>query len=150
MIGCGQNENEFVAEHAGRVGVHVIDTSGIVLPRWSPGADRIAYTHRFGLARPPAIVIVDKAGLRVQSLQLPADSGERGPATELARRPARLHRGHVNPSTTMYLEWDTTTGQLVSKKAGLWFAVSPDGRFVAQRAHCPTGLRRPMTARYSW
>jgi len=137
-------ENELVAEHAGTVPVTMNDTKGILMPRWSPSGDRIAYAHRLYVNDPSALVIVDNAGRRVQSLQLPADSPVNA-VQQLNWRDENhvFIEGHVNPSTTVYLEWDATTGQLVAEKAGSWFAVSPDGRFVAQQAHVPHGAPPP-------
>lgn len=56
--------------------------------------------------------------------------------------------GHINPSTTTYLEWDLGSGDLVDEKIGSWFAVSPDGHYVAQQAHVPHGAPPPHDS--SW
>jgi hypothetical protein len=125
----------------------VADAQGIQYPRWSPEGKRIAYAHpfRFEAAGPRSeILVVTDEGRAVARLPIPPES-EVNAVLAVGWRGARnvFAEGHVNPSTTKYLEWDVRTGRLVDEKVGSWFAVSPDGRFVAQRAHVPHGAPAP-------
>ena len=122
------------------------DVQGVLHPRWSPAGERITYAHEFrfeGSVRTHVVVVGDD-GRTLRSLALPADS-EVNALLQLGWRDEHhvFIEGHVNPSTSKYLEWDIDSGRLVDEKAGSWFAVSPDGRFIAQRAHVPHGAPPP-------
>ncbi|HEX3129212.1 MAG TPA: hypothetical protein VH394_17895 [Thermoanaerobaculia bacterium] len=124
----------------------VADAQGILHPRWSPEGKLIAYTHsfRFDSKARSEVVVVTQDGRPVQELTIPADS-EVNAVLAVGWRNERhvFIEGHINPSTTKYLEWDVRTGRLVDEKVGSWFTVSPDGRSVAQRAHVPHGAPKP-------
>ncbi len=124
----------------------VSDVQGMLDPRWSPSGDRIAYAHafRFDDSQRSEVVIVDNDGRKLGALPIPAESDVNA-ILQIGWRDGQhvFIEGHVNPSTSMYLEWSLATGRLVGEKAGSSFAVSPDGRFVAQRANVPHGTRPP-------
>jgi len=126
--------------------VAVSDSEGIEMPRWSPRGDQIIYVRRFNYERAAysTLVVIDNAGRMIRSFPIPADSAVNA-IVQLGWRDDDhvFVEGHVNPSTTQYLEWEVATGRLITQKAGSWFAVSPDGRFVAQRAHVPHGAPPP-------
>jgi hypothetical protein len=122
------------------------DVRGVLHPHWSPAGDRVAYVHDFRFENGPQseIVVTAATGESVASLVIPADSGVNAIVQVGWRSDRRVYaEGHVNPSTTKYFEWDLPSGRLVDEKPGSWFAVSPDGRFVAQRAHVPHGAPPP-------
>jgi hypothetical protein len=116
------------------------DAGGILHPRWSPSRERIAYAHEF---RSEVVVVTDE-GKEVTKLSIPAASEVNAALAVGWRGDHRVFlEGHVNPSTSKYLEWDLESGRLVDERVGSWFAVSPDGRLVAQRAHSPHGAPAP-------
>jgi hypothetical protein len=123
-----------------------VDDRGIFSPRWSPAGDHIAYARnfRFDNGVRSEIVISDENGQVLRTLPIPRDS-EVNAIVHIGWRDERhvFAEGHVNPSTTKYLEWDLDSGSLTDEKVGMWFAVSPNGRFIAQRAHVPHGAPRP-------
>lgn len=127
------------------------DPRGILSPRWSPDGDRIAYAHDFqfdGGVR-SEIVIINERGVVVHTLPIPLDS-EVNAIFELGWRDDQhpFLEGHVNPSTAVFLEWDLDSRRLLDERVGSWFAVSPNGRYVAQRAHVPHGTPPPYDS--SW
>ncbi len=124
----------------------VSDGRGIFHPRWSATGEHIAYAHdfRFDNGVRSEVVIVDDQGRTLRTFSIPAESEVNAILLIGWRSEQRVFAiGHINPSTSKYLEWDVTSGRLVDEKSGSWFAVSPDGRFVAQRAHVPHGTPAP-------
>jgi hypothetical protein len=122
------------------------DEHGVFWPRFSPAGDRIAYAHEAGLdngAR-PEVVILNDAGQVQRMLAIPRDSPVNA-ILQIGWRDQRhvFAEGHVNPSTSQYVEWDVDSGRVVDEKVGSWFAVSPNGRLVAQRANVPHGSPPP-------
>jgi hypothetical protein len=122
------------------------DPDDVLMPRWSSRRDLIAYTHAIGFdgSARSEVVVVDGSGRRIRSLEIDPDSAVNA-VLQLGWRDAEhvFIEGHVNPSTTKYLEWEVASGRLVDEKAGSWFTVSTDGQFVAQRAHVPHGAPPP-------
>lgn len=106
----------------------------------------IAYVHdfRFDAAIRSEIVIINESGAVLHTLPIPRDS-EVNAILQIGWRDDRhpFAEGHVNPSTTRYLEWDLSSGHQVDERIGSWFAVSPNGRFIAQHTHIPHGARPP-------
>ncbi len=122
------------------------DERGVFSPRFSPAGERIVYAHevRLDSGTRPELVVINDAGQVLRTLTLPADS----PVNAILQTGWRDSRhvfaeGHVNPSTSQYLEWDIDSGRVVDEKVGSWFAVSPNGRLLAQRANVPHGAPPP-------
>lgn len=128
----------------------VSDARGVDNPAWSPSRDRVAYAHEFRFDANGAaaeIVVVDRAGQAVRSLSIDPDLSVNAIMSVGWRSDRRVYAvGHVNPSTSMYLEWDLNQGRLVESIPGSAFAVSPDGRSLAYRAHVPHGAQPPYDA----
>lgn len=141
------DRNELWRDGGSNSGLIVRDPRGIEHPRWSPSGRAIAYVQPFGFEDAQwrrVIVVTDASGRRLHALSLPSDN----PVNAVVRFGWRddqhlFLEGHINPSTSGYLEWDIASGRLAAEKFGSWFAVSPDGRFVAQRGHVPHGAPAP-------
>jgi hypothetical protein len=124
------------------------DPNGIVDPAWSPDQKQIAYARELQTDTPRTeLVIVSNEGATVRVLPIPEDTTVNG-VLQVGWRDERraFVEGHVNPATTLYLEWSVAKGKLVDEKPGSWFAVSPDGRSLAQRAHVPLGAPVEFTS----
>lgn len=124
----------------------VRDPRGIVAPSWSPGGEEIAYGREadFELDAAAELVLVDRVGRLLRTLALPEESPVNAILEVGWRGTGRVWAvGHVNPSTSMYLEWDVESGRLLERQAGALFAVSPDGRSVASLENVPHGAPPP-------
>ncbi|HUR81657.1 MAG TPA: hypothetical protein VM733_12890 [Thermoanaerobaculia bacterium] len=121
--------------------VVITDPLGASLPSWF--GDRIAYsrvrTDDRGMPH-TEIVVLKESGDAVRVIAVPEDTGING-LVQLGWRDAKrvFIEGHVNPSVSLYLEWNTDSGELTFERPGTQFAVSPDGRSLAQRSHVPMG-----------
>ncbi len=117
------------------------DPNGVLLPSWF--GNRIAYAREgvdgAGLFQTEVVVLNDNGDV-VRVIAVPGDTGVNG-LLQLGWRDSKrvFIEGHVNPATTLFLEWSTDSGELSDERAGLHFAVSPNGRSVAQRQHVPLG-----------
>lgn len=124
------------------------DAAGVLQPRWSRSGEKIAYGHefRFGDRGPRSeVVIADARGEAIRTLPPIEALWGITAILELGwRGEDRVFvEGHINPSTSCYLEWDVGSGRPVANKVGSWFAPSPDGRRLAQRANVPHGAPPP-------
>jgi hypothetical protein len=117
------------------------DANGVLLPSWF--GNRIAYARERvdGEGLPVTeVVIVKENGEALRTIGVPADSGINGLIQLDWRDSKRVFvEGHVNPSVTLFLEWDADSGELSHERAGLHFTLSPNGRSLAQRQHVPLG-----------
>ncbi len=117
------------------------DPLGASLPSWF--GDRVAYSRvRVDDAGLPhtQIVVLKENGDLVRVIAVPDDTGING-LLQLGWRDAKrvFIEGHVNPAVSLYLEWNADSGELTFERPGSQFAVSPDGRSLAQRSHTPMG-----------
>src|SRR5204863_7707748 len=84
------------------------DVHGVIHPRWSPAGDRVAYAHDFRFENGPEseIIVAGANGETIASLAIPPDSAVNAIVQVGWRSDRRVYaEGHVNPSTTQYLEW---------------------------------------------
>jgi hypothetical protein len=115
----------------------------------SAGCERLRATETelwtSGGKRPARIVVmIDARGGSLRTFDLPADSPVSAILEIGWRGSGRVWAvGHVNPSTSMYLEWDAASGRLLAEQAGSRFTVSPDGRSVAWVENVPHGAPPP-------
>lgn len=120
----------------------VRDERGVDLPAWSPRGERVAYAHTDGETL--ELRIVSRTGEAVRTVSVPQDTPVNAILEVGWRSEQRVFAvGHVNPSTSMYLEWDLGSGRLVESIPGSHFAISPDGRSLAYRANVPHGTPKP-------
>jgi dipeptidyl aminopeptidase/acylaminoacyl peptidase len=123
------------------------DAAGVLQPRWSRSGEKIAYAREFRFAdqKPwSEVVIAGARGQTIRTLPIEAEWGITALLQLGWRGEDRVFvEGHVNPSTSRYLEWDVGSGRPLANKLGSWFAPSPDGRRLAQRAHVPHGAPQP-------
>lgn len=123
------------------------DVKGIAAAKWSPDGELIVYVQRFlfdGAGPAAEIVVVRDDGAIVTRIAISREKFVNAVETLGWRNQQRVFlEGHVNPSTTLYLEWEVATGKLLEEKPGSWFAVSPDGEHIAQRANVPHGAPVP-------
>jgi hypothetical protein len=129
--------------------VVVRDPRGVGAPAWSPGGEEIAYGREadFALDALPEVVVVDRRGRKLTTLALPEESPVNAILKVGWRDQERVWAvGHVNPSTSVYLEWDVESGKLLAKEPGSHFTVSPDGRSVAYLENVPHGAPAPFNA----
>jgi hypothetical protein len=117
------------------------DPNGVLLPSWF--GDRIAYARErvdgSGILR-TEIVVLKENGDIVRVISVPEDAPVNG-VMQLGWRDSKrvFIEAHVNPATTLFLAWSVGSGDLDDERAGSRFAVSPNGRSVAQRQHVPLG-----------
>jgi hypothetical protein len=125
----------------------VRDARGVIAPAWSPRGDSIAYGRNgdFDLDAAPEVVLIDGRGGAVRTLALPAESPVNA-IMEVGWRDAEhvWAIGHVNPSTSMLLEWDAGSGRLLNEEAGAKFVLSPNGRYFAHQTNVPHGAPPPF------
>ncbi|HEX6088363.1 MAG TPA: hypothetical protein VF266_27780 [Thermoanaerobaculia bacterium] len=124
------------------------DPLGVELPSWF--GSRIAYSRvRVDDAGIPVteVVVIRENGDLVRVLAVPEDAPVTG-AIQLGWRDSKrvFLEGHVNPSVTLYLEWDADSGELTHERAGLHFALSPNGRSLAQWRHVPLGAPEEVSS----
>jgi hypothetical protein len=117
------------------------DPNGVELP--SLFGNRIAYTRERADGTGAVlteIVVLKDTGEMVRVITVPEETTVNGVLQLGWRDSKRLFiEGHVNPATTLFVEFDAGTGVESAEREGLLFTVSPNGGSVAQRQHVPLG-----------
>jgi Tol biopolymer transport system component len=128
----------------------VRDSFGVINARWSPDRQRIAYVHASSQSQHGVtdVIVLDTRDLSLTAI---ANLTWEDSLTAVLRLgwhgdDAVWIEGHVNPSTSIYYEWDVTTKKRVREIRGSRFAWSSDGRHLAHlehRMHFTTDASRP-------
>jgi WD40 repeat protein len=128
----------------------ISDSLGIVKPQWSPDGHHIAYVHESPQSQDSVtdVIVLDTRNMSlIPVANLTWEDSVKG-VLRLGWHgdDAVWIEGHVNPSTSVYDEWNVTTKKRVRQLAGMRFAWSPDGRHLAyleHRAHFTPDASRP-------
>lgn len=116
------------------------DNFGINSPRWSPDGQQLAYVNDFDLSSDPVthIVVIDRAGHVVQRVPVPESARFNFVMAMGWLNPTTIWvEGHINPSVSVYEEFDLATREMKHETFGTAFSPSADGAMLAYRDHEP-------------
>ena len=116
------------------------DVRGIFLPRISPDAAVVVYHTRFSPVGTVQVRLVDAQTGRLESeITVSILEHDAKDIRQLGWRASGnvWLEARVNPSTTVYAEFDRTGRQIGEVIPGLGFAVSPNGKRLAYLSHTP-------------